>query len=158
MGHPGGMARVHFTVRKSLPLPARTAYDELVDWRGHAAWVPMTRVVIESGDGGVGTTFVATTGLGPLALPDRMRVESMDNDAMKVTVVKVGPILTGDVHLAVESVGDMACTVLWDEDIRVPVLPQFLAAPVGAVARKAFEISIDRMAKLANKRSSARAA
>lgn len=158
MGHPGGMARVHFTVRKSLPLPARVAFDELVDWRGHAAWVPMTRVVIESGDGGVGTTFVATTGLGPLALPDRMRVESMDSDAMKVTVVKVGPVLTGDVHLAVESVGDTACTVLWDEDIRVPVLPQFLAAPVGAVARKAFEVSIDRMAKLAAKRVSARAA
>lgn len=152
------MARVHFTVRKSLPLPARVAFDELVDWRGHAAWVPMTRVVIESGDGGVGTTFVATTGLGPLALPDRMRVESMDSDAMKVTVVKVGPVLTGDVHLAVESVGDTACTVLWDEDIRVPVLPQFLAVPVGAVARKAFEISIDRMAKLAAKRVSARAA
>ena len=39
------MSRVHFTVRKHLPLPGRIAYDELVDWRGHAAWVPMTRVV-----------------------------------------------------------------------------------------------------------------
>ena len=60
------MSRVHFTVRKHLPLPGRIAYDELVDWRGHAEWVPMTRVVIEAGDGAVGTTFVATTGLGPL--------------------------------------------------------------------------------------------
>jgi hypothetical protein len=118
----------------------------------------MTRVVIESGDGGVGTTFVATTGLGPLALPDRMRVEAMDVEARTVTVVKIGPVLTGDVHLAVESVGDSACTVLWDEDIRVPVLPQFLAAPVAAVARKAFEVSLDRMAKYAVKRSSARVA
>lgn len=158
MGHPGDMARVHFTVRKHLPLPGRIAYSELVDWRGHAAWVPMTRVVIESGDGGVGTTFVATTGLGPLALPDRMRVEAMDVEARTVTVVKIGPVLTGDVRLAVESVGDAACTVLWDEDIRVPVLPQFLAGPVATVARKAFEVSLDRMAKYADKRSSARAA
>ena len=155
MSHPGGMSRVHFTVRKHLPLPGRIAYDELVDWRGHAEWVPMTRVVIEAGDGGVGTTFVATTGLGPLALPDRMRVEAMDSDARTVTVVKIGPVLTGEVHLAVESVGDAACTVLWDEDITVPLLPGFLAKPVGAVARKAFEVSLDRMAKHARKRQRA---
>ncbi len=147
------MGRVHFTVRRHLPLPARIAFDELVDWRGHAEWVPMTRVVIESGDGGVGTTFVATTGLGPLALPDRMRVKALDDQAMRVHIVKVGPVLTGDVELAVESVGDTACSVLWDEDIRVPLLPQFLAKPVGAIARKAFEISIDRMARQQRQRS-----
>lgn len=146
------MSRVHFTVRKHLPLPGRPVYDELVDWRGHAEWVPMTRVVIESGDGGAGTTFVATTGLGPFALPDRMRVESIDPVAQTVTVVKIGPVLTGEVHLAVESVGDTACTVLWDEDIRVPFLPGFLSAPVGALARKAFEVSLVRMAKHARKR------
>lgn len=146
------MARVHFRVRRPLPLPSRVAFDELVDWRGHADWVPMTRVVIESGDGGVGTTFVATTGLGPLALPDRMRVESMDAEARTVTVVKVGPVLTGDVRLAVESVGDTACIVHWDEDVRVPLLPGFLSKPVGAVARKAFEVSIDRMAQRARQR------
>ena len=148
----GRVARVRFAVIRHLELPARVAYDELVDWRGHAHWVPMTRVVIESGDGGPGTTFVATTGLGPLALPDRMRVESMDSDARTVTVVKIGPVLTGDVHLAVESVGDSACTVLWDEDIRVPLLPGFLSKPVGAIARKAFEVSLGRMAKHARQR------
>ncbi|MFM9134667.1 MAG: SRPBCC family protein [bacterium] len=146
------MARVHFRVRRPLPLPSRVAFDELVDWRGHADWVPMTRVVIESGDGGVGTTFVATTGLGPLALPDRMRVESIDTEARTVTVVKIGPVLTGEVCLAVESVGDTACIVHWDEDVRVPLLPGFLSKPVGAVARKAFEVSIDRMAQRARQR------
>jgi len=33
----------------------------------------------------------------------------------------------------------------------VPILPQFLARPVGAAARKAFEASIDRMAKHAQR-------
>jgi len=152
------MAQVHFTVRKSLRLPARAVFEELVDWRGHAEWVPMTRVVIESGDGGVGTTFVATTGLGPLALPDRMSVESMDIDNMRVHIVKIGPVLTGDVVLEVEAGGDGDCVVLWDEDVRVPVLPQFLAAPVGAIARKAFEVSIDAMAKRVRRSLPARSA
>ncbi|MBM3689920.1 MAG: SRPBCC family protein [Actinobacteria bacterium] len=146
------MARVHFTVRRHLPLPARVAFDELVDWRGHAQWVPMTRVVIESGDGGAGTTFVATTGLGPLALPDRMRVESLDATQMTVHIVKIGPVLTGDVRLAVEPVTDDSSDITWDEDVRVPLLPGFLSRPVGAVARKAFEVSIDRMAKRARQR------
>ena len=152
------MARVRFTVRKSLSLPAREVFDELVDWRGHAEWVPMTRVVIESGDGGVGTTFVATTGLGPLALPDRMRVDELDAQGMRVRIVKIGPVLTGDVDLEVTPTGPSSCDLLWDEDVRVPVLPQFLAAPVGAVARKAFEVSLDRMAKYARTRGAARAA
>ncbi|MFM7597175.1 MAG: SRPBCC family protein [Actinomycetota bacterium] len=146
------MARVHFTVRRHLPLPARVAFDELVDWRGHAQWVPMTRVVIESGDGGAGTTFVATTGLGPLALPDRMRVESLDVTQMTVHIVKIGPVLTGDVRLAVESLSDDSSDITWGEDVRVPLLPGFLSKPVGAVARKAFEVSIDRMAKRARQR------
>lgn len=146
------MARVHFTVRRHLPLPARVAFDELVDWRGHAQWVPMTRVVIESGDGGAGTTFVATTGLGPLALPDRMRVESLDATQMTVHIVKIGPVLTGDVRLSVESMTDDSSDITWDEDVRVPLLPGFLSKPVGAVARKAFEVSIDRMAKRARQR------
>jgi len=149
------MSRVHFTVQRQLPLPARVVFDELVDWRGHAEWVPMTTVVIESGDGGAGTTFIATTGMRPLALPDRMRVDSLDAEKMTVHISKIGPVLTGDVHLAVESVGDSACTVLWDEDIKVPLLPGFLAKPVGAVARKAFEVSLDRMAKHARKRQRA---
>ena len=146
------MARVHFTVRRRVALSARIAFDELVDWRGHAQWVPMTRVVIESGDGGAGTVFVATSGLGPLALPDRMRVESLDSDQMTVHIVKVGPVLKGDVFLSVEEESASSCNLIWDEDIRVPYLPGFLSKPVGAAARKAFEVSIDRMAKKAKQR------
>lgn len=139
------MSRVHFTVVRRVRHSARAVFDELVDWRGHADWVPMTRVTIESGDGGVGTTFVATTGLGPLALPDRMRVESLDDAALTVRVVKIGPVLSGDVFLEVIPAGDDSCDVVWDEDIRVPLLPSFLSRPVGALARRAFEMSLDRM-------------
>ena len=147
------MARVHFAVRRQLRLPARTVFGELIDWRGHAEWVPMTRVVIESGDGGVGTTFVATSGLGPIALPDRMRVDALDIDAMTVLITKVGPVLRGEVHLEVISLSNTTCELVWDDDVRVPGLPAFLAKPVGAAARKAFEVSIDRMAKRLRQRA-----
>lgn len=146
------MARVHFVVRRHLTLPARVVFDELVDWRGHAEWVPMTTVVIESGDGGAGTTFIATTGLGPLALPDRMRVDSIDAEQMTVHISKIGPVLTGEVHLAVDPVTATSCELTWDEDVVVPYLPSFLSKPVAFAARKAFEVSITRMTKRARQR------
>lgn len=142
------MANVRFTVTRDLPLSAGVVFDELIDWKGHANWVPLTRVEIISGDGGPGTEFVATSGLGPLALPDRMRVDELDAEAMTVRITKIGPVLTGQVNLSVTSTGDATSRLAWVEDIRVPVLPQFLAKPVAAAARQGFNTSITRMAKL----------
>lgn len=142
------MANVYFTVTRDLPLPADVVFDELIDWRGHAKWVPMTRVKVLSGDGGPGTVFVATSGIGPVALPDRMRVDQLDPAQMTVSITKIGPVLTGVVHLSVTSTGDRTSRLEWVEDIRVPGLPQFLAKPVGVAARKGFETSITRMAAL----------
>lgn len=141
------MANVHFTVTRDLPLPADVVFAELIDWSAHADWIPLTRVKILSGDGGPGTEFVATSGIGPLALPDRMRVDELDPGAMTARVTKVGPVLTGVVHLSVTSTSETASRLDWIEDIRVPGVPQFLAKTVAAAARKGFEVSIRRMAK-----------
>ena len=142
------MANVRFTVTRDLPLPADAVFAELIDWKGHADWVPLTRVEILSGDGGPGTEFVATSGVGPLALPDRMRVDELDRGAMTVRITKIGPVLTGVVDLSVTSTGANTSRLEWIEDIRVPVLPQFLAKPVAAAARQGFNTSITKMAKL----------
>lgn len=147
MDDPAGMAQVRFVVNRGLALPARAAFEALIDWRGHADWVPMTRVVVEAGDGGDGTVFVATTGIGPLALPDRMRVEEIDREAMTVRIVKIGPVLSGEVQIGVREVDVDSSEVTWREDIRVPLLPQFLSGAVAALTRVAFEKSLDRMAK-----------
>lgn len=141
------MADVRFRVTRTLDLPAQAVFDELVDWAGHAAWVPLTRVRIEAGDGGPGTVFVATSGFGPLALADRMRVDALDHEARTVRVTKVGPVLSGTVDLAVEALGGSRSQLDWYEDIRVPGLPQLLARPVAAAARLGFGVSITRMAK-----------
>jgi uncharacterized protein YndB with AHSA1/START domain len=142
------VASVKFTVNRDLNLPARAVFDELVDWRGHAKWVPLTKVKVLKGDGGPGTEFIATSGIGPLALPDRMRVDELDAEAMTVRVSKIGPVLTGVVHLSVTATGEGASRLDWVEDILVPHMPQFLAKPVAAAARMGFQSSISRMAKL----------
>lgn len=141
------MARVQFTVTRDIPLPAETVFAELIDWKAHEDWVPLTKVEIHYGDGGAGTEFTATSGVGPLALPDRMRIDSLDAEAMTVHVIKLGPVLTGTVDLSVTSTGASTCRLEWFEDVRVPVLPQFLAAPVAAAARQGFTTSIKKMAK-----------
>lgn len=142
------MAKVLFTVRRELPFAAGVVFDELVDWKGHARWVPLTRVRILAGDGGLGTEFVATSGIGPLALPDRMRVDALDPVAMTVLITKIGPVLTGVVRLSVTATSPTSSRLEWVEDIRVPGLPRFLAPPVAAAARQGFQTSITRMAKL----------
>jgi carbon monoxide dehydrogenase subunit G len=141
------MARVQFTVSRNLDIPADRVFAELIDWKAHEDWVPLTKVVIHSGDGGAGTEFTATSGIKPLALPDRMRIDSLDAEAMTVHVTKLGPVLTGTVELSVTSTGAHKCRLDWFEDVRVPVLPQFLATPVGAAARQGFTTSIKKMAK-----------
>lgn len=141
------MAQVAFRVTRDIPLPASTVFAELIDWQAHADWVPLTKVVIHSGDGGPGTEFTATSGVRPLALPDRMRIDSLDVEAMKVHVTKLGPVLTGRVELSVTVTSANSCRLDWFEDVRVPVLPQFLAKPVGAAARQGFTSSIKKMNK-----------
>ena len=141
------MARVQFTVTRNLALPAEVVFAELIDWKAHEDWVPLTTVEIHSGDGGAGTEFTATSGIRPLALPDRMRIDSLDAEAMKVHVTKLGPVLTGTVELSVTSTGPSSCTLNWFEDVRVPALPQFLATPVAAAARQGFTTSIKKMAR-----------
>lgn len=48
------MANVHFTVTRDMPLPAADVFAELINWQGHADWVPLTRVKMLFGDGGPG--------------------------------------------------------------------------------------------------------
>lgn len=135
------MARVRFSVTRDFPFPARAVFDELVDWRGHAQWVPLTRVRIEQGDGGAGTVFVATSG----PLPDRMRVDSLDAEQTTVRITKIGPVLSGVVDLAVSERGESASRLEWHEDITVPLVPGFLAGAVAAASRQGFEVALRRM-------------
>lgn len=149
------MAKVDFTVVRSIPLPARAVFEELIDWAGHAEWVPLTRVEIVKGDGGPGTEFIATSGVGPAALPDRMRVDALDPDAMTVAITKIGPVLSGEVRLRIVSTGEASCRLEWFEGIVVPYAPQFLAPPIAFAAKRGFTSAITRLVRRIQSRQSA---
>lgn len=129
------MSAVTFTVTVPFEAPARTVWDELIDWKGHEQWIPLTRVELgpEPQDE-VGATFMAFSGVWKLGLEDNMRVSVIEWDDASSTgrceVEKLGPILGGVAGFTVSPNGDGA-TVEWLEDVTVKYVPG-IAAPIAA--------------------------
>lgn len=145
------MGRVHFEVARQIDAPARTVWDELVDWPSHGVWIPATTIESEPGDPtAVGYTFTGWTGIRSLALEDRMRVtrcEWNDESGTGVcTVEKIGPILGGGAGFTVAGRGD-GTSLVWHEDVTVPYLPQFLAPLAAAVGRVGFTLALRSFAR-----------
>lgn len=152
------MAAVRFEVRRSFDAGPRQVWDELIDWKGHEAWIPATRVTVPDGDAtAVGAEFTAFSGYGPLTLEDRMRVVRCEwDDATRIgdcEVEKLGPVLTGRAAFTVRPEG-AGSSVVWVEDVIVRRVPQFVA-PVAAVGGAAgFKVAMRRLAKhLARRRA-----
>jgi hypothetical protein len=150
------MASVHFEVRHRFAVPARAVWDELVDWAGHAEWIPATRVEVAAGDPTApGARFTAWTGFGRLALEDRMEVETCTWDDASGTgtcrVRKLGPILTGGAGFTIVPDGDGAILDWW-EDLTVPVAPQFLAPVLARAGAAGFRSGMRRLATLLSRR------
>lgn len=132
-------------VRIQLEIPIRhdaeAVYAALCDWAAHSTWVPMTRVDVHSDD-----EFTAYTGVRPLVLEDRMRVTSRNDVEREVVVEKLGPVLRGSVLFRVEARG-AACSVVWDEDLRVPFVPKVLAKPLGLAGAVLFKQAFRRFSR-----------
>jgi hypothetical protein len=146
------MARVRFDLQRRFDAPAKRVWDELVDWPGHGAWIPMTTIEGAEGDPTeVGYTFTAWSGVRPLALEDRMRVTECTWDDGRQTgtcaVDKLGPVLGGTAGFTVVPVGG-ASAVVWREDVTISWLPQFLAPLAAAVGRLGFSLALWSLARL----------
>ena len=132
-------ADVSFTVVHDFDRSPDVVWQELIDWKGHEGWVPMTRVELGSEpQDEVGATFMAFTGVWKLGLEDNMRVSVLDWDGDTMSgrceVEKLGPVLTGTAGFTVSPEGDGA-RVEWIEDVQVKYAPGFtagIAAKVGA--------------------------
>jgi hypothetical protein len=151
------MAKIRFEVRHSFNASPARVWEELVDWSGHAAWIPMTRIAVAPGDPqAVDATFTAWTGVGRLALEDRMRVASFDwNDETQrgaCAVDKLGPVLTGSAAFTVTAGRASAIDVNWIEDVAVPRLPQFLAPILAAAGAAGFRFGMRRLARIVERR------
>ncbi|MEL6892545.1 MAG: SRPBCC family protein [Actinomycetota bacterium] len=153
-------ASVEFTVVHHFDHPSRVVWDELVDWKGHEAWIPMTTVELgtEPQDQ-VGATFVAFTGVWKLGLPDRMRVTQLDWDDATSSgtceVEKLGPVLRGRAGFTVgpDPEGAPGTTrVEWIEDVTVKATPGFAAPLAAKVGAAGFKQGMKRLARLLDSR------
>jgi hypothetical protein len=145
------MAKIRFDVRHRFDQSAKVVWDELVDWEGHADWIPATKMDVEPGDPTeVGREFTARSGFGPVALVDRMRVVSCDwdDDASSgdCEVEKIGPVLFGTAGFTVVPDGD-GSVVDWVEDIEMRRLPQFMAPVAAKLGAMGFKQGMKGLAK-----------
>jgi carbon monoxide dehydrogenase subunit G len=145
------MAQVKFEVLQNFSAPAEQVWAELIDWQGHADWVPMTRVSVEPGDPtAIGARFTAWTGIGPLALKDQMQVSILNWDAATHSgtceVTKIGPVLRGRAGFTVTPTAT-GSELQWLEDVKVPVAPQFLAPVFARLGIIGFRQALRKLAK-----------
>ena len=150
------MARITFDVHHRFDQGARQVWDELVDWNGHGDWIPMTKMEVESGEPTeIGHEFTARTGIGPVALVDRMRVVRCDWDdatgSGNCAVEKIGPVLHGRAEFTVTPDGD-GSAVDWTEDVTVRRVPQFVAPFAGKLGAVGFGQAMRSLAKTLNRR------
>ena len=139
------MARVAFDVTVQLSHPANTVWSALIDWSRHGDWIPATKIRMLTGDGDVGTRFIARTGRGPLAFDDCMTVTGLDQRSRGARVEKTGPWLTGTAGFSVADQGQ-SCVVAWSEDVLVPGVPGILAPLATVASRVAFRLALRRLA------------
>lgn len=146
------MAAVRFEVRTSFDAAPRRVWDAMIDWKGHEAWIPATRVDAPEGDGtAVGAEFTAFTGYGPLTLEDRMRITHCAWDATassgECEVEKLGPVLGGRAGFVVAPEGS-GSVVTWREDVTVPYVPGFAAPVVARLGAAGFRLGMRKLAKV----------
>lgn len=139
------MANVTFEVHYTFDAAPQMVWNEMVDWKGHETWIPMTRVEVQPGDPtAVGAEFTAWTGLGPVSLKDHMLVTQCDWDDStsrgRCQVEKLGPVLRGTAGFTLQPGAEPETTdLVWFEDVVVGLVPQFMApllAKLGAVGFK----------------------
>lgn len=141
---------VLFLLERLPPLSADRAWQRLTDWPRHAGVVPLTRVTVRTpAPTGVGTVFVARSGVGPLAFDDPMEVTVWQppkgETGGRCRLVKHGSLVTGWAEIEVHPHGAGTSRVVWREDLRVRGLPGFLDRPLALVARRMFGRAVDAL-------------
>lgn len=143
--------RVVFDADVTLAMPLERVWAELIDWGGHGRWIPMTRVDVDPTDP---NRFIAWSGVGRLALEDRMHATNITFDGTRGTchVEKLGPVLVGFAELTVTTApaGTAAGTrVQWHEDVLVPYVPKFLTPVVAKASGLLFSFALKRLRRTA---------
>jgi hypothetical protein len=108
------------TTRIVVAAPVERVYRAFTAWDRQGEWIPLTRVRLAEGDGGVGSLVVAVTAVGPAVLRDEMRIDRLD-PPYEVRVVHCGPLLRGPgVLRCTPLAGGRRTQVVWHEWFQLP--------------------------------------
>ena len=140
-------------IERSTDLPPAEAWRRLTAWERHSATVPLTGIeVLTPPPTGLGTTFVARTGIGRAAFTDPMRVVQWQPPGAdgygRCRLEKTGRVVLGWAEIRVGPGGsDAACShVRWREEMRVRGLPKTLFDPPTSLAgRLLFGRAVDTL-------------
>ncbi|MFG2720456.1 SRPBCC family protein [Streptomyces sp. NPDC048416] len=131
-----------FRIERRTDLSPAEAWRRLTDWERHGDGVPLTRVTVRTAPPtGVGTVFVARTGLGRLRFADPMEVTRWQPPAAdrpgRCRLEKRGRAITGWAEIEVGESGEGA-RLVWREELRVRGLPRALDRLTASAGRVVF--------------------
>ena len=139
-----------FRIERFTPLPAAESWRRVTDWEQHAVHVPLTRISVPTGPPtGIGTVFVARTGVGPLAFADPMEVTVWrpphGGEPGLCRLEKRGRLVRGWAELEVRPAAGGTARVLWREELGVRFLPPLFDGVLHASARRVFGRAAHRL-------------
>lgn len=146
-----------FVIRRAVAAPVPAVWRVVTAFASYGRWVPMTTMVTDPGEPGVGWSFSGRTGLGRLRLVDPMTITDWHPpagapEAASFAVVKTGRVLAGwaEVHLRASAVGTL---LQWREDITPRPLPigRLLSPVADPVDRALFARAVDAMVAVAER-------
>ena len=138
---------VAFELSRIVPMTPEFAWQRLMDWRSHGEWIPLTRVEVDAVNP---DCFTAWSGIGRLALEDRMHLtdQTADGCGRRARIAKLGPVIVGEAEFSVSAgITAGSAVVQWREVVSVPYLPQMLAPLAAWIGKCLFAMALGRMAR-----------
>ncbi|WP_327174100.1 SRPBCC family protein [Streptomyces sp. NBC_01335] len=136
-----------FRIERFTSLPPTEAWRRVTDWERHGAHVPLTSVLVPAGTRtGVGTVFVARTGVGPLTFDDPMEVVRWTppeaGRAGLCRLEKRGRTVRGRASIDVVPT-QTGSHVVWVEDVRLFLPGRWIDPLLTAAGRRMFGRVLD---------------
>ena len=143
---------IHIVVRLKVRSNIARVWSRLTDWPANSEWIPATKVTVTKQTLGVGTEFVGITKIGPLTLPDPMRVIQFNppmNGRASARVTKLGPPLEGEAGFDLRDLGEDHTELVWFETVstRWARTERLFSLPIRLVGWLAFRYALGRFAK-----------
>ncbi|MEU7034593.1 MULTISPECIES: SRPBCC family protein [unclassified Streptomyces] len=138
----------HFRVERLSELPVEEVWRRLTDFAAHGRLVPLTRSrVLSPGPTGVGTRFVARTGIGRLSFDDPMEVVAWEPPGPgrpgRYRLEKRGRVVLGRAEIEVYETPGGGARAVWVEELRLRGVPGALDPVLALAGRWVFGRALD---------------